>query len=654
MPLLRSSHPKDRRRKSLPRAPGTDRRKHVRRQGPTVLRHPSIERRGAGGRRGKARRAIGVERRLIGLLRPYWRQVVSGLAITVGMTLVSLAQPWPTKILVDNVFGPHELFGLSRDVALGISVGLTMLLFLVAGTLGLLQTRVLMGLGQDLVQNLRRETYSHATRLSLRKHDEHSSSDFVYRLANDTYAVQSVLVDGVVPLVSALMTLGGTIGLMLAMDVKLTLIALISLPLAAIATSRFSRRIRQRSLILRDREADVYAHAEETLGDIRTVQAFARERYESRRFARRASASRDAYMSLTQTQVIFGLVIDFILSAGLGLVTFVAAKHALSGGLTAGEVLVFIAYAGSLYGPVSGLAEIVRELQTASASAQRVFELLDEPWLDHGLEKPVPAERATGELAVRDVHFAYGDGDEVLHGVSFTASPGELVALVGPTGAGKSTLMSMLLRLQDPASGTVEIDGVDLRDLPLPWVRLQMALVPQEPTLFAASVRENIRYGRLRATDEEVEAAAAAAKVLDELQADRRGLDAPLGDGGVTLSGGQRQRVAIARALLRDAPVVLLDEPTSALDAVTEEAITESLEQLLEGRTAIVIAHRLATVRRADRILVLDGGRIVQQGRHEELLADTGGLYHRLHEARFGAGEEERPDRFAHAEEALA
>src|SRR3954469_4986132 len=632
MRFVRSSYPQDRRQVARERAPGTERRQGERREGPTVLRDPAIE------RRGSITRVLSVERRLVLLLRPFWRQVCAGLGVTIGMTLVGLATPWPTKILVDDVFGDQRLWGLSQDAALAISVGLTMGLFLLSGALGLWQTRVLMGLGQDLVANLRRETYAHATRLSLRFHGENSAADSVYRLANDTYAVQSVLLDGVVPLMAALLTLAGTLGLMLAMDVTLTLLALVSLPLAPLATHRFTSRIRRASLNLRDREAEVYAHAEQTLSEIRTVQAFARESHESRRFADRARASRDAYMALTQTQVLFGLVIDFILSAGLGLVTWVAAKHALHGGMTAGEVLVFVAYTGSLYGPVSGLAGIVRELQSSAASAQRVFELLDEPWLEHGMDRPVPAARARGEVVARDVHFSYRDDSEVLHGISFAAGPGELVALVGPTGAGKSTIMSLLLRLYDPGAGTIELDGVDLRDVPLPWARAQMAVVPQEPTLFPTSVRENIRYGRLEASDEEVERAAAAAEVLDELVADPRGLDAPLGDGGVTLSGGQRQRVAIARALLRDAPVVLLDEPTSALDAVTEQAITESLERLLEGRTAIVIAHRLATVMRADRILVIDGGRIFQQGRHAELL-EEGGLYRRLHEARFVAAD---------------
>ena len=589
---------------------GTDRR-----LGPTVLRHPSIERRGR-----PRKRPASVERRLVLLLRPYWRQILTGLGVTVGMTLLGLAKPWPMKILIDSVFGPHELAGLSRDGALAVSVGLTMALFLLSGALGLLQTRVLMGLGQDLIANLRRETYSHATRLSLGFHNERSAADSVYRLANDTYAVQSVLLDGVVPLVAALMTLGGTLAVMLTLDVELTFLALASVPFAALATRRFTGRIRVASLGLRDREAAVYAHAEQTLGDIRVVQAFGREGYESSRFAERAQASRDAYMSLTQTQVLFGLAVDLILSAGLGAVTWVAAKHALAGGMTPGEVLVFVAYAGSLYGPVSGMAAIVRELQHAAASAQRVFELLDEPWLDRGLDKPVPAPRAHGELTVRDVRFSYTPQRRVLWDISFTARPGELIALVGPTGAGKSTLMSLLLRLHDPTEGRIEIDGIDLRDVPLPWLREQIALVPQEPTLFPASVRDNIRYGRLDATDEEVERAAAAAKILDELRDDPRGLDAPLGDGGITLSGGQRQRVAIARALLADPRILILDDATSSVDARTEAAIKRGLREAMAGRTTFIVAHRMSTISLADEVVVMDGGRIVDRGGHEELL----------------------------------
>jgi ABC-type multidrug transport system fused ATPase/permease subunit len=295
---------------------------------------------------------------------------------------------------------------------------------------------------------------------------------------------------------------------------------------------------------------------------------------------------------------------------------------------------VFLAYASSLYGPFSELAGTFTELQAAAASADRIFEVLDEP---HTVDDPrarAPRERAVGEVRFEDVRFGYADGDSVLHGISFGGRPGQLVALVGPTGAGKSTILSLLLRLYDPAAGRITLDGDDLRGLPMDWVREQIAFVPQDPVLFPISVRENIRYGRLDAYDVEVEAAANLANILDELRADPRGLDTPIGERGITLSGGQRQRVAIARAFLKNAPILLLDEPTSALDAATEALVMDAVDRLLVGRTALVVAHRLATVRRADVVLVVEGGRIVQRGTHEELLQRPG-LYARLHAARF-------------------
>jgi len=629
------------------RVPGTERRRADRRAGPTVFRSHPIERRGRSG----SGPELSVERRLFGLIRPYRRQAAAGIGVTLAMTLLGLAQPWPVKILIDNVFGPHSILGLERDGALALSVGLTMVIFLLAGSLGLLQTHLLIGLSQSLVQNLRREVFAHLTRVPLRYHDQRTAADGVYRIANDTYAVQSILLDALVPLSSALLMLGGTIVVMILLDPFLALLSLASVPLAALVTHRFTARVRRESLDLRDREAGVYEHAEQTLAAIRTVQAFGRERFELTRFIDRAGASRESMLRLTRTQVLFGFAVDLVLSVGLGLVTWVAAKHALAGQLTPGEVLVFLAYAGSLYGPVAGLASLVRELQQSAAAAQRVFEALDEPWLDRGDEHEPPVDRVEGRLAIREVSFAYSEEQEVLHSVSLEIERGQMVALVGPTGAGKSTIASLVLRLNDPVEGSVELDGIDLRELPLDWLREQIAYIPQEPTLFHASVRENIRYGRLDATDEEVEQAAAAANVLDELVADSRGLDTPLGDRGVTLSSGQRQRVAIARAMLKDAPIVIMDEPTSALDAVTEQAVMESFDRLLEGRTALVIAHRLATVRTADRIYVVQDGRIEQSGRHDELLGE-GGLYGRLHSARFGGTEPPPPPLYADEEDA--
>jgi ABC-type multidrug transport system fused ATPase/permease subunit len=391
-----------------------------------------------------------------------------------------------------------------------------------------------------------------------------------------------------------------------------------------------------------ERESEVYAQAEQALGGIRTVQAFGRESFELDRFTERAGSSRAAMLRLVTQQTMFGLAIDLVLSLGIAAVTYVAARRALDGHLTTGEVLVLLAYAGSLYGPIAGLASVFGELQAAAAGAQRVFEVLDEPHVTERKDAVPPAERARGEVRFDDVAFGYRPDHEVLHGVTFEAHPGQLVALVGPTGAGKSTIASLLLRLYDVERGRVSVDGVDVRDVPLGWLRDQISLVPQDPVLFPVSVRENIRYGRLDASDEEVEEAARRANIHDELLEDPRGLDAPVGDRGVTLSGGQRQRVAIARSFLRDAPIVVLDEPTSALDAGTEVLIMDALDRLIAGRTCIVIAHRLATVHRAQQVLVVERGSIVQRGSHK-LLVRRRGLYRELHEARFGRDRGERP-----------
>jgi len=575
-------------------------------------------------------------RPLIGRLLRYRGTVAAGITISLLITVVGLAQPWPTKILVDDVLGQQHLGHLTHESALVVAVAGTVLLFLLAGGLGLLQTRVLFGLSQRMIQDLRAELFGHLTRVSLRYHDSNGTGDSLYRVTTDTYAVQSVLLDGIVPLATAVLALVGTLVVMLRLDPVLALLAVVSAPAAAIVSNRFGTRIRSMSLDVHERESDVYAHAERTLGGIRTVQAFGREAYELARFQERADISRSAMMRLVTEQTVFGLAIDLVLAIGMALVTYVAARRALSGHLTAGEVLVFLAYAGSLYGPVSGLASVFGELQAAAAGAHRVFEVLDAPQVSDRAVTVPPALRAPGEVRFDGVTFGYEPGHPVLEDVSFTARPGETVALVGPTGAGKSTIVSLLLRLYDVDRGRVLLDGVDVRDFPLSWLRDQIALVPQDPVLFPLSVLENIRYGRLDASESEVEEAAYEANLLDELRAMPRGLHTPVGDRGVMLSGGQRQRVAIARALLRDAPVVVLDEPTSALDAGTEVQVMEAVDRLVRDRTCLVIAHRLATVHNADQVLVVAGGRIVQQGTHRSLVRRRG-LYRELHAARFGA-----------------
>ena len=586
------------------------------------------------GQRAASRAVFKVERRLLGFAKPYRRTVMLGIGTTLLITLVGLAKPWPTKVLIDDALGSHSFLGLHGQGALVLSVAGTIVLFLLAGGLGLLQTALLFGLSQQLIADLRERTFAHLAKLSLRYHDVRGTGDSIFRVTNDTYAIQSVLLDGLIPLASAFLALGGALVVLVLFDPFFALLSCVSAPAAFLLSKRFTARINVAARDLQQRESDVYSHAEQMLTGIRTVQAFGRESHETTRFAARAGASRSAMMRLVTQQTLFGLAIDLVLALGLGLVTYVAAQRALSGALTPGEVLIVIAYAGTLYGPMSGIAATLGELRAASAAAERVFELLDQPRVSDRPHAKPPAARAAGRLSFEGVGFDYVEGHRVLQDVSFTAEPGSMVALVGPTGAGKSTIATLLLRLYDPDQGRVTLDGADLRDVPLAWLREQIAFVPQEPLLFSATLRENIRYGRLGATDDEVLAAAQAAN-LDELLSDARGLDLVVGGQGATLSGGQRQRIAIARAFLKDAPVLVLDEPTSALDAGTEVLVMDALEHLFADRTAIVVAHRLATVYRAKQVLVVRDGRIVQKGTHAELSRQEG-LYKSLHQARFG------------------
>jgi ABC-type multidrug transport system fused ATPase/permease subunit len=575
-----------------------------------------------------------VERRLLGVARPYRKTVMLGLTTTMMITLVGLAKPWPTKILIDDALGAHSFLGLHGQDALLLSVFSTILLFLLSGGLGLLQTALLFGLSQRLIADLRERTFAHLTRVSLHYHDTHGTGDSIFRVTKDTYAVQTVLLDGLVPLAAAFLSLVGALVVLIAFDPFFALLSAVSVPAAFVLSKRFTARINKSAAALQQKESDVYSQAEQALGGIRTVQAHGREAHETARFSRRTGASRRAMMRLVTDQTLFGLAIDFVLGLGLGLVTYVAAERALSGAITPGEVLVVVAYAGTLYGPMSGIASTMGELRAAAAAAERVFEVLDQPHVVDKPHAPIPAQRTRGRLSFENVCFDYVNDHPVLQNVSFEVEPGQLIALVGPTGAGKSTMASLLLRLYDPRSGRVTLDGIDLRDVPLEWLREQISFVPQEALLFSATLRENIRYGRLDATDDEIFAAAQAAN-LDELLADPRGLDLMVGGRGQTLSGGQRQRVAIARAMLKDAPVLVLDEPTSALDASTEVLVMDALQRLFSGRTAIAIAHRLSTVYRADQVLVVSDGQIVQRGTHAQLSRQNG-LYRRLHRARFG------------------
>jgi ATP-binding cassette subfamily B protein/subfamily B ATP-binding cassette protein MsbA len=473
-----------------------------------------------------------------------------------------------------------------------------------------------------MVFRLRCAVFEHLQKLSLAFHDTTKVGDSLYRIAWDTYAVQTLLNNAIVPATTATLTLVGIAVVMALRDWRITVAALaIAIPLVMLIR-RLDQPMSRYSLRVHERESDVSSRVQETLTAIRAVQAFAREPLERERFERQAAASLHANLHLTLLQTGSQMVVSLLMAVGTAAVIWLAGRRALEGALTPGDVVLLAAYLVMLYTPLETLAYTAVAVQGAAAGARRVLALLDvrPDVVDAPDAMPLPG-RAAGELAFERVTFAYGTGRPALREVSFEVRRGESVAIVGASGAGKSTLASLVVRFYDPQSGRITMDGHDLRALTLRSLRENVALVLQDPIVFGASIRENIAYGRPGATAEDVERAARAANAHEFIAGLPEGYDTVAGERGVTLSGGQRQRISIARAFVKDAPVLILDEPTSALDAENERAILDALGRLMHGRTTLIIAHRLSTVRHADRIVVLQDGVVVEQGTHTELLA---------------------------------
>ncbi len=576
----------------------------------------------------------------LSFLRPYRWQVWAYGALSLAEVAFGALAPWPLKAVIDNVLGGQPLPGWAA-AAVGETTAASPLRLLALVTLAGLalqigsqfvsavHTQVMVDTGQRMVLDLRQRLFAALQALPMRHHVHTSTSDAVFRVEIDAYCVDNLVMKGVFPLASAALTLSVMFVILLRLDVTVALLSLVVVPFHYACLRYYVNHLADRAERVQQLESKVYERLYESFSAIRLVKSFAREAFELAKFRRVAAAGMDARIDLTWRESLFNVAVSGITIVGTAAVVAVGAMAVLDGRLTAGVLIVIIAYLQSVYGPLSQIAHTTGSLQQAVASARRVraiFALAPEVASGTG---GADASRVRGQVRFEEVSFAYDADRPVLDRVSFEANPGEVVAIVGLTGAGKTTLVSLLPRFYEPTAGRVLVDGRDVRDYDVASLRGRIAMVLQEAALFGGSVADNIRYGRLDADAAAVERAARDAHAHEFIVRLPQGYDTDVAEAGGSFSGGERQRLGIARALLKDAPIVILDEPTSALDAISEDIVFKAIRRLRQGRTTIVIAHRLSTIRDADRILVLDGGRVAASGRHDDLL-ERSDLYRRM------------------------
>ncbi|MBL9200688.1 MAG: ABC transporter ATP-binding protein [Opitutaceae bacterium] len=579
-------------------------------------------------------------------LLPYWRpslgRSAAGIAALLAAAGLELLLPWPVKWLVDHVLGdqpPSALlaqiwppFAAGDKTAALWGVCAAVVLFAVAHRAATLVSQLLLiGVGGRVVLQLRCRGYEQFCRLSVAYHDKTKVGDSLYRVAYDTQAAMSLISSGLMPLLQGALILVGVLAILARMDLFLTLIASAIAPVFWICIRAFGKRIDGHSRRYHENESALLSTVQESLSSMRAMQAFTREPDTALRFGQQATNSFGINLRLVKTQLLFSGSVGLAMAAGTAAAIWFGAHRVMAGQLSAGDILVFLAYLAMLYQPLNAFSQSASVVQSARAQLRRVFEVLDASAEIVDRPGAQALAKVRGEIEFRGVAFAYKPAEPVLHDVSFATRPGEVIALVGPTGAGKSTLSSLLLRFYDPTGGAVLLDGHDLRDLQLAWLRRQVSVVLQDALLLSGTIRDNIAYGRPEATMAEIEAAARKAQADDFIRALPEGYQTNLAERAVNLSGGQKQRIAIARAFLKDAPILVLDEPTSALDVQTEEALLVALKTLMQGRTTFIIAHRLSTVRLAHRIIVMRDGRIVEQGSHEALMGRES-FYRSLHD----------------------
>ena len=570
--------------------------------------------------------------RLLAYIKPYKKRLAAAVVCIIMAAGANLYLPWIIKDMIDDVLMSKDMLMLNL-----IAAGILVVMF-TRGVFYYGQSYLVSYVGQRVIIDVRSVLFRKFQKMPLSYYDRQQTGTVMSYITNDVSAMQSAIVDNLIELVTESSILIGSLGMMIYLDWKLSLLTLMTIPLVGFAMKIFGRKLKRSSTVIQERAAEITSLLQESISAIRVVKSFVRETYEIRRFEEQNWRNFQAAMKNVKLSSLLTPTVEFLAAIAVTFIVWFGGYEVVNEVITAGELVAFLTYAVNLANPVKRLSRVYAAIQKAMAAADRVFEVmdLDEKITDVPGAKPLPPIQ--GQVEFKDITFSYKEGQPALQHISLKAEPGQMIALVGPSGSGKSTIANLIPRFYDVDSGTIAIDGHDIRQVTADSLREQIGLVPQETMLFSTTVMENIRYGRLDATDEEVVEAARAANAEEFIKDLPEGYDTKLGERGLNLSGGQRQRLAIARAILKNPRVLILDEATSALDTESEKIVQDALDKLMVGRTSFVIAHRLSTIFNADQIFVVENGQLREHGTHEELLA-AGGLYSNLYNIQFRQNE---------------